>query len=177
MLSALMFVLINYHFSCFYLRCLFLTILDLVTLHWMFVYSNISFAFCHLLFLAVIHFYLFSTMIFFISFYVFRVGEPSPLMSVQNLQLQGMGFLPPTNEVCEGYVFTYVCHSIHRWGLPQCMLGYYHPLRTRYSPWSRHPPDQAPLQDPAPLPEQCRLGDMVNEWVVCILLECNLVIL
>ena len=59
-----MFVLINHHFSCFYLRCLFLTILDLVTLHWMFVYSNISFAFCHLLFLAVIHFYLFSTLIF-----------------------------------------------------------------------------------------------------------------
>ena len=25
-------------------------------------------------------------------------------------------FLPPANEVCEGYVFTPVCHSIHRAG-------------------------------------------------------------
>ena len=30
---------------------------------------------------------------------------------------------------CEGYVFTCVCHSVHRAGdLPQCMLGYHpHP--------------------------------------------------
>ena len=31
--------------------------------------------------------------------------------------------LPPTNEVCRGYVFTHVCHSVHRgsawsWGVP-----------------------------------------------------------
>ena len=31
--------------------------------------------------------------------------------------------LPPANEVCEGYVFTPVCHSVHRGRLPQCMLG------------------------------------------------------
>ena len=24
--------------------------------------------------------------------------------------------LPPANVVCEGYVFTRVCHSVHRWG-------------------------------------------------------------
>ena len=24
-----------------------------------------------------------------------------------------MSFLPPANEVCEGYVFTRVCHSVH----------------------------------------------------------------
>ena len=28
---------------------------------------------------------------------------------------------------CEGYVFTCVCHSVHRGGLPQCMLGYHPP--------------------------------------------------
>ena len=25
-------------------------------------------------------------------------------------------FLPPANVVCEGYVFTHVCHSVHRGG-------------------------------------------------------------
>ena len=25
-------------------------------------------------------------------------------------------FLPPANEVCEGYVFTPVCHSVHGGG-------------------------------------------------------------
>ena len=45
-------------------------------------------------------------------------------------------YLPPTNEVCEGYVFTRVCHSVHRggstWaGTPQ----------TRYTPRDQvHPP-------------------------------------
>ena len=28
--------------------------------------------------------------------------------------LWGVGLLPPTNEVCEGYDFTPVCHSVHR---------------------------------------------------------------
>ena len=27
-------------------------------------------------------------------------------------------FLPPANEVCEGYVFTPVCHSVHRGSVP-----------------------------------------------------------
>ena len=31
-----------------------------------------------------------------------------------------MQFLPPANEVCEGYVFTRVCHSVHRGA---CMAG------------------------------------------------------
>ena len=29
---------------------------------------------------------------------------------------QSKVFLPPANEVCEGYVFTPVCHSVHRAG-------------------------------------------------------------
>ena len=29
-------------------------------------------------------------------------------------------FLPSANEVCEGYVFTRVCHSVHGgWGVPR----------------------------------------------------------
>ena len=48
------------------------------------------------------------------------------------------------NEVGQGYVFTGVCDSVHRGGLPQCMLGYHpHPLG------AGTPPEQAP-----PLPEQ-----------------------
>ena len=30
------------------------------------------------------------------------------------------GLLPPANKVCEGYVFTRVCHSVHRAG--ECLL-------------------------------------------------------
>ena len=29
---------------------------------------------------------------------------------------EGYTFLPPANEVCESYVFTPVCHSVHRGG-------------------------------------------------------------
>ena len=61
---------------------------------------------------------------------------------------------------CEGYVFTPVCHSVHRGvGLPQCILGYQppgadtppgtrHPLEQtppeQGIPQSRHPPEQTP---------------------------------
>ena len=32
-------------------------------------------------------------------------------------------FLPPANVVCEGYVFTPVCHSVHRGGMHGCSEG------------------------------------------------------
>ena len=32
--------------------------------------------------------------------------------------------LPPATKLGQGYVFTRVCDSVHRGGLPQCMLGY-----------------------------------------------------
>ena len=32
-------------------------------------------------------------------------------------------FLPPANEVCEGYVFTSVCHSVHKGGHAWLLLG------------------------------------------------------
>ena len=59
--------------------------------------------------------------------------------------------LPPSNEVCEGYVFTSVCHSVHRGGcLSQCMLGYTPPGADTPSPRSRNPPgaDTAWYQTP-----------------------------
>ena len=81
------------------------------------------------------------------------------------------------NKVCEGYVFTCVCHSVHRGGLPQCMLGY-HPTPKQTPPRSRHPPRSWPLpRSRHPPPMQCMLGDTVNKRLVCILLEFNLVFL
>ena len=58
-------------------------------------------------------------------------------------------------QSCENYVFTPVCYSVHRGGLPQCKLGYHtpgtrHPPGAGTPPWSRHPPDQTPPV-PAPL--------------------------
>ena len=67
----------------------------------------------------------------------------------------------------QGNIFTPVCHSVHRGGLPQCMMGY--------------PPDQAPSLGPGTPPDQAPpwpgipLGDTVNGRAVRILLECNLV--
>ena len=51
-------------------------------------------------------------------------------------------FLPPANEVCEGYVFTPVCQSFcsRGGGFPQCMLG--------YPPETRHPPRSTPTPGP-----------------------------
>ena len=62
----------------------------------------------------------------------------------------------PTNCIFtgrnEGYISTRVCHSVHRGGLPQCMLGYpppgsRHPLK-QAPPRSRHPPEVAPQATP-----------------------------
>ena len=56
--------------------------------------------------------------------------------------------LPPATKLGQGYVFTGICDSVNRGGLPQCMLGYHphprrRPLRTRHPPGPA-PPDQAP---------------------------------
>ena len=32
-------------------------------------------------------------------------------------------FLPPANVVCEGYVFTHACHSVHMGGMRGCLGG------------------------------------------------------
>ena len=51
-------------------------------------------------------------------------------------------FLPPTNKVCKGYVFTRVCQSFCSQGdQAHCMLGYTpHWTRGRHPPQTRHPP-------------------------------------
>ena len=50
--------------------------------------------------------------------------------------------LPPATKLGQGNIFTGVCDSVHREGLPQCMLGYHTPSLPPGS--GRHPPDQAP---------------------------------
>ena len=99
-------------------------------------------------------------------------------------------------------VFTRVCDFVNSGEcLPQCMLGYQHPLK-QTPPGSRHPPgadtppgahppprsrhtppeaDSPPLHpppgadSPPPPPRGSRLRDTVNEQPVRILLECILV--
>ena len=105
--------------------------------------------------------------------------------------------LPPANVVCEGYVFTRVCHSFcSEGGVPDQVhppgpgphppgadtphpRDQVHPPvpgtpeqtppRTRYTPPRADPPR------PGTPPDQSMLGDTVNMRAVCILLECNLV--
>ena len=48
------------------------------------------------------------------TFFKITVLEVVPPQYIKNT------FLPPANEVCEGYVFTLVCHSVHRGA---CMAG------------------------------------------------------
>ena len=98
--------------------------------------------------------------------------------------------LPSANVVWDGYVFTPVCHSVHRGSLPQNMLGYTPPSRQtprRWTPpWADTPSLPSTCWDThTPFPvhagihsTQCMLG---QTWLllrmVCILLECILVLL
>ena len=82
----------------------------------------------------------------------------------------------------QGYVFTRVCDSVHREGLPHCMLGYTpspgSEVGTGSSPWTRQTPPPGPGNHPPPgsrtPPRQCMLGDTGNNRAGRILLECNL---
>ena len=97
--------------------------------------------------------------------------------------IQECQYLPPANEVCEGYVFTRVCHSAHKGEcLPQCMLGCTPPSGPEAgTPWDQRqtPLDQRQTTPPGPEAgtsrEQCMLGDTGNKWAVRILLDCILV--
>ena len=88
-------------------------------------------------------------------------------------------FLPPANEVCESYVFTPVCHSVHRRAV--CLSACWDT-----PPWEQTPPGadttqgQTPPRADTPGGQtshlaQCMLGDTGNKRVVRILLECILV--
>ena len=105
-------------------------------------------------------------------------------MDVQNQKAK----LPPTNEVCEGYVFTPVCQSFCSRGeyLGRYTPGQVHPFPLtgtphwqKHSPLGRYPPGQVnpPLQV-HPLgryPPGSVCWDTVNKRAVRILLECILV--
>ena len=88
-------------------------------------------------------------------------------------------FLPPANEVCEGYVFTPVCQSFCSQGEVSSSMH----AEIHIPPGSRHPPEvDPPKADPSeadtpPPSAQCMLGDTGTKRAVRILLECILVIL
>ena len=98
-------------------------------------------------------------------------------------------FYRPQRSCGQGNIFTPVCHSVHRGGLPQCMLGYppgsdSTPPDQADTPQTRHPPDQADPPwtrhhhppDKADGPSRSRLQHAVYERPVSILLECILVL-
>ena len=64
--------------------------------------------------------------------------------------------LPPTIKLGQGNIFTGVCDSVHRGGLPQCMLGYHTP-RTRHPP-----PDQAGTPLPSGAEHTGRYGQQAG---------------
>ena len=76
--------------------------------------------------------------------------DPPPYSYVQ------AAFLLPSTMKLRRLCF-YTCVSVHRGGLPQCMLGY-HPLPGAGTtlPWSRHPPVAGTAQSRHP-PEQAHL--------------------
>ena len=96
-------------------------------------------------------------------------------------------FLPPANEVCEGYVFTGVCLSTGGC-LPHCMLGYTPTGQTPSGqtdtplgrpPWTdRHPPPgQTPPCPPEQTPFPCSAClDTANKRAVRIPLKYILVL-
>ena len=73
----------------------------------------------------------------------------------------GGHIITAANEVCEGYVFTRVCHSVHGGGSAPVHAGMHNPR-----PWDLRQ---------APPPEQCMLGDTGNKRAVRIPVECILV--
>ena len=102
--------------------------------------------------------------------------------------------LQPANEVWAKVIFSEACvkNSVHRVGsasvhaqIPASATP--PPPRTRQAPpgqalsgTRQAPSPETRASSPSrtkhpPTPEQSMLGDMVNEWMVCILLECNLV--
>ena len=82
----------------------------------------------------------------------FTVNEP--LLKIYNTAKS----LPSETKLGQGYIFTGVCDSVHRWGgLPQFMLGYHPPPQgdppARQTPWQGDPlARQTPLaKRPHPL--------------------------
>ena len=86
----------------------------------------------------------------------FRTTHTRPY---HHMRIKSFSCLPPATKLRQGNVFTPVCHSVHRGGLPHTY------------PWADKPPGQKPPPSPG---SAC--WDTVNKRAVRILLECNLVI-
>ena len=61
----------------------------------------------------------------------------------------------PKRSLGQGNIFTPVCHSVHRGGLPQCMLGY-HPPGPGTPPPEQTPQEQTPPPRAADTPPGTR---------------------
>ena len=95
--------------------------------------------------------------------------------------------LQPINEVWGKVIFSVACvkNSVHR-GVCLSACWDTTPPKEQTPPNQTllgvgTPPGAGPPRADTPLgagtlPVQCMLGDTVNKWVVCILLECNLVV-
>ena len=75
---------------------------------------------------------------------------------------------------CEGYVFTPVCHSVHKGVLPQCMLGC-QPQWTMQHPQDQahHPPGPCTSPGPGTPPEMGTAADGTHptEMHSCLFLK------
>ena len=69
----------------------------------------------------------------------FRTTHTRPY---HHMRIKSFSCLPPATKLRQGNVFTPVCHSVHRGGLPHTY------------PWADKPPGQTPPS----LPGQCMLG-------------------
>ena len=98
--------------------------------------------------------------------YLFYRGDNKCLLSLIH---NALAFLPPANEVCEGYVFTPVRHSAHRGVSASVHAGIHTPLGadtpqeqtpatpSADTPRSRHPPEpqsRHPLEQTTPPPRK-----------------------
>ena len=100
-----------------------------------------------------------------------KIGQPKRLSLLVMPIIYTNTYLPPANEVCEGYVFTSVCPQE---GSASVHAGIADPPGTRHTPLEQTPPQSRhPLaRHPS---AQYMLGDTANKWAVRILLECVLV--
>ena len=82
------------------------------------------------------------------------------------------GYFYRPQQSCEGYVFTPVCHSVHRGGV--CLNACWDTTPTGSTPPGKHPPGSTPLGSTHP-----PVGTPAERWLplrtIRILLECILV--
>ena len=104
----------------------------------------------------------------------FQGGGSAPRPRTQTLRPQIERFWAlfnyrPQTSLGQGNIFTNMCQEFCQRGAGSASVHAGIP-----PPGTRHPPNPPGTRHP---PEQSMLGDMVNQWAVCILLECILVFL